>query len=88
MRTTIVVDDNIGERAQARARREGMSFSAFVTRALEQHLARQPRREDAPPFRLVTVGGGGPLPGIDLDRTSELLVAEDERAYGSAGEAR
>jgi hypothetical protein len=88
MRTTIVVDDNIGERAQARARREGLSFSALVTRALEEHLARKPKRVDAPPFRLVTVGGGGPRPGIDLDRTSELLAAEDELAYGSSGGQR
>ena len=88
MRTTIIVDDRLGEVALGRARQEGMSFSALVTRALEEHLTRQPPQAEAPPFRLVTVGGGGPRPGLDLDRTSELLAAEDERAYGSAREER
>jgi hypothetical protein len=30
----------------------------------------------------VTVGGGGPFSGIDLDRPRLLLVAEDEEKYG------
>lgn len=81
MRTTIIVDDRLGEAARTWARREGMSFSAFVARAIEEHLAKQPVRAEVPPFRLVTVGGGGPWPGVDLDRASELLVAEDEAAY-------
>lgn len=86
MRTTIIVDDRLGEAALSRARREGMSFSAFVARAIEEHLTRQPSPAETPPFRLLTVGGGGPRTGLDLDRTSALLVAEDERAYGSADE--
>jgi hypothetical protein len=81
MRTTIIVDDRLGEVARTRARREGMSFSAFVARAIEEHLAKQAARAEVPPFRLVTVGGGGPWPRVDLDRASELLVAEDEAAY-------
>jgi hypothetical protein len=81
MRTTIVVDDRLGEAARARARREGMSLSAFVARALKEHLARPPARTQTPPFRLVTVGGGGPRQGIDLDKISELLVTEDVGVY-------
>ena len=86
MRTTIIVDDRLGAAARARARSEGTSLSALVTRALEEHLKRQREPEEAPPFRLVTVGGGGPRPGIDLDRSSELLVAEDEAEYGRRDE--
>lgn len=86
MRTTILVDDRLGKAAQARARQEGMSLSALVARALEEHLARRPARIESPAFRLVTVGGGSPRSGIDLDRTSELLVAQDENACGSADE--
>jgi hypothetical protein len=63
-----------------------VSLSALVARALEEHLAKPPARVKAPPFRLVTVGGGGPRPGVDLDRISELLVAEDESVYGSSDE--
>ncbi|HEY7214791.1 MAG TPA: DUF2191 domain-containing protein [Thermoanaerobaculia bacterium] len=83
MRTTISVDDRLGEAARARAHREGMSLSAFVARAIEEHLARQPAKTKAPPFRLVTVGGGGPRPGVDLDKISELLVSDDEDAYST-----
>jgi hypothetical protein len=83
MRTTIIVDDRLGEAARARARREGLSLSAFVARALEEHLAERPAQIESPPFRLVTVGGGGPRPGIDLDKISELLVSDDERAYST-----
>jgi hypothetical protein len=86
MRTTIMVDDRLGQAALHRARREGMSFSAFVARAIEEYLTRQPPQGETPAFRLVTVGGGGPRPGLDLDRTSELLVAEDEAAYESGEE--
>lgn len=84
MRTTIIVDDRLGEAARSRARREGMSFSAFTARALAEYLSKQGPPAEAPPFRLVTVDGGGPRRGIDLNRTAELLLAEDERTYRSA----
>lgn len=83
MRTTIVVEDRLGQAARSRARREGISFSALVTRALRSHLASAPTPAASRPFELITVDGAGVLPGIDLDRASELLVAEDEEAYGS-----
>lgn len=84
MRTTIFVDDRLGEAARTRAQREGKSLSALVSRALEEYLAKPPQRGEAPPFRLITVGGGGPHPGVDLDRTSALLLADDEAAFGSS----
>lgn len=88
MRTTISLDDDLGEAARRRARREGLSLSALVARALRTLLAERSQRRDAPPFRLVTVGGGGPRAGIDLDRTSDLLVAEDEASYGDGRRGR
>lgn len=33
------------------------------------------------PFRLVTGGSGGPLAGINLDRTSELLEVDEKIAF-------
>jgi len=78
MRTTISLDDNLGKAARRRARQEGVSLSALVARALRTLLTDRGPRTDSQPFRLVTVGGGGPLPGVDLDRTSGLIVAEDE----------
>lgn len=88
MRTSILIDDRLGKAARMRARKEGTSFSAVVSRALEVHLALQPTRAEAPPFRLVTVGGGGPRPGIDLDRTSALVTDDDETAFHQGARKR
>ncbi len=82
MRTTIFLPDELGERARRRARREGLSLSALVARTLTRELTQTTSRGQTPPFRLVTVGGRGPARGVDLDRTSALLVAEDELVYG------
>ena len=47
---------------------------------LDDALERRESRP-APAFRLVTVGEGGVYPGVDLDKPSTLLVADDEAAY-------
>jgi hypothetical protein len=86
MRTTISLDDALGKAARRRARQDGLSLSALVARALTALLTQSESRERARPFRLVSVRGTGPQAGVDLDRTSALLVAEDERAYGGAAE--
>ncbi len=36
------------------------------------------------PFRLITVGGRGPQPGLDLDRPREIEVLDDEVRYQGA----
>lgn len=88
MRTTISLDDNLGETARRRARQEGLSLSALVARALRTLLTDRGEQTDSQPFRLVTVGGGGPLPGVDLDRTSSIIVAEDEASHGDEPRGR
>lgn len=82
MRTTISIDDRLGERVKRRAAREGLSVSAFIARVLDDALKR-PEPKAVPDFRLVVVGEGGVYPGVDLDRPGELLVADDEAAYGA-----
>jgi len=82
MRTTISLDEQLGAAARRRAEEEGLSFSAFVARALRLALTHANDPTEPPPFELVTVGGGGPHAGIDLDRTAGLLVAEDRARYG------
>lgn len=84
MRTSISIDDRLFEQVRARARREGVSVSAWIARVVDDALKRKPPAE-APPFELVTVGGEGVVPGVDLDRPRELLVAEDEERYGRKG---
>ncbi len=87
MRTTISLDDRVAAAARRKAAQRGVSFSALVSIALQKLLAERPAT-DEPPFELLTVGRGGHLPGVDLDRTSALLVAEDEAIYGRASAAQ
>ena len=82
MRTTISLDDRIFEAVKRRSAEQGLSVSAFIAAVLDDAMKRDLRPRDERPFRLVTVGEGGPYPEIDLDRPRELLVAEDEERYG------
>lgn len=83
MRTTVSLPDDLGDRARRHARRTGVSLSALVAKALGRLLMEPADRvRPGPPFRLVVVRGKGPAEGLDLDRTSELLIAEDEVRYG------
>lgn len=82
MRTTISLDDRLGRLAKRRAAAEGLSLSAYIARLLESALTANEARAATPPFRLVTVAGGGPRPGVDLDRPNELLIADDEARFG------
>ena len=82
MRTTISLADSIFEGVKRRAAAEGRSVSAYIAGVLDDAIKRDVQPKENRPFRLVTVGGGGPYPGVDLDRPRELLVAEDEERYG------
>jgi len=78
MRTTINLDEALLEAAKRRAAERGVSLSRFVQDAVRSALMTAPARE-APPFELITFRGSGVKPGSDLDKTSELLAAEDEQ---------
>jgi hypothetical protein len=80
MRTTILLDDRLGERVKRVAAREGLSVSAFIAKTLDDALKRPPAGP-APPFRLVTVKGEGLQPGVDLDRPNALASADDEETF-------
>jgi len=82
MRTTISLDERILEAVKQRAAAEGRSVSAFIAGVLDDAIKRGAPPRKARRFRLVTVGGGGAYPGVDLDRPRELLVAEDVERYG------
>ena len=84
MRTTISLDDILGEAVKKRAATEGLSLSAYIARVLRAAL-HEHEPVPAPPFRLITVAGNGPRPGVDLDRTSALLASEDEERFGGSG---
>lgn len=82
MRTTISLDDRIFEAVKRRAAEEGTSVSAFIAGVLDDAIKRELSHTEERPFQLVTVGGGGPYPEVDLDRPRELMVADDEEKYG------
>jgi len=81
MRTTISLDDRVFEAVKRRAAADGRSVSAFIAAVLDDAVKRADEPAPQRPFRLVTVGGGGPLPGLDLDRPREVMEAEDEERY-------
>ena len=81
MRTTISLDERLAARVRRAAAVRGVSVSAFIADTLTDALIRtEPPAQK--PFRLVSVGGGGPRPGIDLDRPRALDVDGDERRFG------
>ena len=81
MRTSIILEDELGERLRAAAREQGMSLSRFLAEAGKAKLGSNPM--EIPPFELIVEGGDGVLEGVNLNRTSDLLAAEDQNAYGA-----
>lgn len=82
VRTTISLDDRIFEAVKRRAAAEGRSVSSFIAAVLDDAIKRRGPDKEERPFRLVTVGGGGPHPHVDLDQPRRLIVADDEEAFG------
>ena len=80
MRTTISMEDRLAEDIRREAAARGLSVSAFIAKTLDDALKR-PETTHVKPFRLITVGGDGPRPGVDLDRPRELESLEDEERY-------
>ena len=81
-KVTILLDDERAENLRKAARSRGLSFSAFLAEAGRAALKASPSGADEP-FELIVEGGSGVKPGIDLNKTSQLLAAEDEQSYGS-----
>jgi hypothetical protein len=84
MRTTISLDDSLLELAKRQARARRTTLGKVVEDALRAALYEH-QEAPSPPFELVTFHGDGPHEGIDLDRTSALLAAEDLARYGRRG---
>jgi len=80
MRTTINIAEDLLELAKRQARARRISLGEVVEEALRQAFVER-GDEAAPAFELVTFHGDGPREGVDLDRTSSLLAAEDEQSY-------
>lgn len=72
MRTTIRLPDDLLRQAKARAATEGRTLNAVIEQAVRVWL--QPRSPAAERLPIpVSTTLGGLLPGMNVDKTSELL---------------
>lgn len=85
VRTTISLDDRLATQVRREAAARGVSMSAFIARTLDDALKRRAPAEPPKPFRLITVGGNGPRPGVDLDRPRAIEAGADEARFGRRG---
>lgn len=83
MRTTISLPEPLLENAKQLAAERGTTLSAIVEVAVRNLVLAQDPVSSAPPFRLHTVRGKLVTAGLDLDRSSALIVADDEAAFRS-----
>jgi predicted transcriptional regulator len=78
MRTTIRINDDLLQRAKKRATDEGRTLTSLIEDALAlvvaKHKASRRGRVELP----VSKASGGVLPGIDLNRSSDLEEAMNE----------
>jgi hypothetical protein len=80
LRTTIRLEDSLLEQAKREAARRGGTVTALIEEGLRVILAssktpHEPRRVKLPVCR----AGGGTLPGIDLNDSSDLLDRMENR---------
>jgi len=83
MRTTIYLNDRLAKQVRRAAAARGISVSALIAKTLDDALNRRETSE-SPPFRLLTVCGVHPRPGIDLDRPRAPDAQNDEAPFGHA----
>lgn len=72
-RTTIRIDEQLLKEAKQLAVRRGKSLTAVIEDALRESLSRQRGSGQREPVRLITFGGKGLLPCVDLDDSAALL---------------
>lgn len=81
MRTTINLDDQLLTEAKLLAQQSGTTFTAVVSDALRERLARnQATSQTDKPFQLHTFAGAGLQPGVDLDNTAAVRDLMDDLA--------
>lgn len=74
MKTTIDINEVVLRTAQEFAIRQKRPLDTIVEEALREKLEAAESAMRTAPYRMeVCNAGGGPLPGVNLDKTSELL---------------
>jgi len=73
MRTTIRLDDELFNQVKAYAARSGKTFTAVISDAVRESMARYEVNEQREYVSLPVGDGDGLLPGVDLDDSASLL---------------
>ena len=76
MRTTVAIDDNLLEKAKAKARGRGQTLGQYLEETIRLDLAR-PSPRKIPPLPVMK-GRGGMNPRIDPTSNASLLEFEEE----------
>lgn len=79
MRTTLRIDDHLVGEAKKIAARTHRTLGEVVEEGLRILLAHKRARRPEEKIPLVTFGGGGLRPGIDLDDSATLLDVMEGR---------
>ncbi len=82
VRTTIDLPEVLLDNAKRCARKRGITLSVLLQDALRNQLTRMDSFPPDAAFRLPTVRGRLAPPDVDLDRTSSLIVLDDELTFG------
>jgi hypothetical protein len=72
MRTTVRINDELLQRAKTRAHDQGRSLTSLIEEGLRVILAEPPAALREPLELPVSQARGGVLPGVDLNRASDL----------------
>jgi hypothetical protein len=79
MRTTIRLADDLLRRARKKAAEEGRTLTSLVEEGLRTVLAESKPARRAPVRLPISKASGGTLPGIDLNRSSDLEDRMEDR---------
>ena len=82
VRMTVSLEARLAAQVRRGAAAQGISVSAFIAKTLDAALKRPMPVEPPGPFRLITVGGRGPRPDIDLDQPRAIETVDDEAHFG------
>ncbi len=84
MRTTLTLEDDVALRLERLRAATGLSFKEAVNQALRAGLdAQEAPPPPRAPYRIQPVSTGAPR--VELARTSELLILDDEAAWTQEG---
>lgn len=79
MRTTVRLADDLLRRVRKKAAEQGRTLTSMVEEGLKTLLA-EPKPARRTRVRLpISRASGGTLPGVDLNRSSDLLDRMEER---------